>query len=101
MVHGAWIADSLRDAGVGAQVVVGAGSGPAPLSVELAGDGFRVELARREDRLVIMVDNAENCANLPQPSDYLMMREELGIVRRDAVFERALASAARLAYATD
>ena len=48
-----------------------------------------------------MVDGAENCTNLPQPSDYLMMREELGIVRRDAVFERALASAARLAYATD
>jgi hypothetical protein len=47
------------------------------------------------------VDNAENCTNLPQPSDYLTMREELGIVRRDAVFERALASAARLAYATD
>ena len=69
--------------------------------MELAGDGFRVELARREDRLVITVDDAENCTNLPQPSDYLLMREELGIVRRDAVFERTLASAARLAYATD
>ena len=98
---GAWIVGALADAGVSAQLVVGAGSGADPLSVELAGDGFRVELARREDRLVIMVDNAENCTNLPQPSDYLMMREELGIVRRDAVFERALASAARLAYATD
>jgi hypothetical protein len=69
--------------------------------VELAGDGFRVELVRREDRLSITVDNEENCTNLPQPSDYLMMREELGIVRRDALFEQALASAARLAYATD
>jgi glucose-6-phosphate dehydrogenase assembly protein OpcA len=98
---GAWIVDALRDAGVSAKIVVGAGRGPAPLSVELTGDGFRIELARREDRLTIAVDNAENCTNLPQPSDYLMMREELGIVRRDAVFERALASAARLAYATD
>ena len=111
---GAWIVDALEDAGASAKVVVGAGSGARPraataryrvpaasLSVELAGDGFRVSLARREDRLVIAVDNAENCTNLPQPSDYLMMREELGIVRRDAVFERALASAARLAYATD
>jgi hypothetical protein len=60
-----------------------------------------VELARREDRLVIAVDDAENCTNLPRPNDYLMMREELGIVRRDTVFERTLASAARLAYATD
>jgi glucose-6-phosphate dehydrogenase assembly protein OpcA len=98
---GAWIVDALEDAGVSANIVVGAGLGAAPLSVELAGNGFRVALARREDRLVIMVDGAENCTNLPQPSDYLMMREELGIVRRDAVFERALASAARLAYATD
>ena len=98
---GAWIADALGNAGVSAQVVVGAGSGPAPLSVELAGDGFRVALERQQDRLVITVDDARNCTNLPQPGDYLLMREELGVVRRDAVFERALASAARLAYATD
>jgi glucose-6-phosphate dehydrogenase assembly protein OpcA len=98
---GAWIAEALRDAGVSAKVVVGAGSGPTPLSVELAGGGFRVALARQEDRLVIAVDDTENCTSLPQPSDYLLMREELGIVRRDAVFERTLASAARLAYATD
>ena len=98
---GAWIVDALEDAGASAKVVVGAGPGAASLSVELAGDGFGVSLARREDRLVIAVDHAENCTNLPQPSDYLLMREELGIVRRDAVFERALASAARLAYATD
>ena len=98
---GAWIVDALRDAGVSAKLVVGAGPGPASLSVELAGDGFRVELARQQDRLVITVDNTENCTNLPQPSDYLLMREELGIVQRDAVFERTLASAARLAYATD
>ena len=35
--------------------------------------------------------------NLPRPTDYLLMREELGIVRRDAIFERTLARAARLA----
>jgi glucose-6-phosphate dehydrogenase assembly protein OpcA len=98
---GAWVADALRDAGVAAQVVVVTDSGPLPLSVELAGGGFRVALARREDRLVVAVDDAQSCTNLPQPSDYLMMREELGIVRRDAVYDRALASAARLAYATD
>jgi glucose-6-phosphate dehydrogenase assembly protein OpcA len=98
---GAWVANALRDAGVNAKIVVGTGRGRAPLSVELAGGGFRVELMRQEDRLVITVDNAENCTNLPQPGDCLLMREELGIVRRDAVFERTLASAARLAYATD
>ena len=98
---GAWIVDALRDAGVNAQLVVEAVPGAAPLRVELAGGEFRVALARQQDRLVVTVDDAQNCTNLPQPSDYLMMREELGIVRRDAVFERALASAARLAYATD
>jgi hypothetical protein len=98
---GAWVVDALEDAGVSAKIDVGAGRGNAPLSLELAGGGFHVELARREDRLVITVDSAQNCTNLPQPSDYLLMREELGIVRRDAVFERTLASAARLAYATD
>jgi glucose-6-phosphate dehydrogenase assembly protein OpcA len=98
---GAWIVDALEDAGASAKVAVAAGSGAASLNVELAGDGFRVALERREDRLVVAVDDAKSCTNLPQPSDYLMMREELGIVRRDAVFERALASAARLAYATD
>jgi glucose-6-phosphate dehydrogenase assembly protein OpcA len=98
---GAWIGDALRDAGVSAKIVVGAGPGPAPLSLELAGGGFRVALERQQDRLVVAVDDAKSCTNLPQPSDYLLMREELGIVGRDAVFERALASAARLAYATD
>ena len=98
---GAWIVDALENAGASAKVVVGAGSGAASLNVELAGDGFRVALERQKDRLVVAVDDAKSCTNLPQPSDSLMMREELGIVRRDAVFERALASAARLAYATD
>ena len=98
---GAWIAGALADAGVTAKLVVEAGPGTAPLSLELAGGGFRVALERQQDRLVVAVDDAKSCTNLPQPSDYLLMREELGIVQRDAVFERALASAARLAYATD
>jgi hypothetical protein len=98
---GAWIAGALADAGITAKLVVAAGPDPAPLRVELAGGGFRVALERQQDRLVVAVDDAKSCTNLPQLSDYLLMREELGIVGRDAVFERALASAARLAYATD
>jgi hypothetical protein len=41
-----------------------------------------------------------HCTKLPQPSDYLLMREELGIVRKDPVFERTLASAAAHVYPT-
>jgi len=70
------------------------------LRLELSGGTFRVELSRQEDRLVTVVNEQSNCTNLPRPTDYLLMREELGIVRRDAVFERTLASAARLAVSS-
>jgi hypothetical protein len=49
---------------------------------------------------VTVVNDQSNCTNLPRPADYHMMREELGIVRRDPVFEATLASAARLAVSS-
>ncbi len=67
------------------------------LRLELSGGTFRVELSRQDERLVTVVNEQSNCTNLPRPTDYLLMGEELGIVRRDAVFEATLASAARLA----
>jgi hypothetical protein len=67
------------------------------LRLELTGGNFRVELSRQDERLVTVVNEQSNCTNLPRPTDYLLMREELGIVRRDAIFEGTLASAARLA----
>jgi glucose-6-phosphate dehydrogenase assembly protein OpcA len=97
---GAWVANALADAGVKAKLSVEKRDGAA-LSIELAGPEVRVALARQGERLVITVNQLSNCTNLPQPSDYLLMREELGIVRGDAVFERSLASAARLGYSTD
>ncbi|HXB67868.1 MAG TPA: glucose-6-phosphate dehydrogenase assembly protein OpcA [Candidatus Acidoferrales bacterium] len=101
---GAWVTGALEDAGVKAalNVVELYGSGGEPtLHVQLTGPDLHVELSRREGRLAISVDSLVNCTNLPQPSDYLLMREELGIVRRDAVFERSLAAAAQFAYPTD
>jgi hypothetical protein len=59
-----------------------------------------VELSRQDDRLVTVVNEQSNCTNLPRPTDYLLMREELAIVRRDAIFESTLASAARLAVSS-
>jgi len=87
----AWLSNVL--AGATATVEPAAG-----LEVSLEGDGFRVELARRDAKLAVTVNDLANFTNLPQPSDYLLMSEELGIVRHDPVFERTLASAARLAY---
>ena len=46
-----------------------------------------MELSRQDERLVTVVNEQSNCTNLPRPTDYLLMREELGIVRRDPVFE--------------
>ena len=47
----------------------------------------------------VRVRGLVNRAVLPRPTDYALMREELSIPGRDAVFERTLAAAARLAAA--
>ena len=99
---GAWVANALADVGVHAYLTWQ----PRPelasraLRVELTGGDFRVSLERQDDRLIIEAGGLTQCTNLPQPTDYLLMREELGIVRRDPVFDRTLASAARLAAAS-
>jgi len=98
---GAWVLNALADAGVHARLSVSGAPGGRFLRVKLEGEGLRVELARSDDRLAITVNDLSNVTNLPQPTDYLLMREELGIVRNDPVFDRTLASAARLAYPTD
>ena len=96
---GAWLIDSLADAGVRAQLVLD----PDPRGttghlqrLELKGEAFRVELKRRGSRLVIAVDQLSHCTHLPHPNDYLLMREETAIVTHDAIFERTLSSAERL-----
>jgi hypothetical protein len=94
----AWAANAL--ASVGRTVTPVVGRQEESLRLELSGGGFRVELSRQDERLVTVVNEQSNCTNLPRPTDYLLMREELGIVRRDAVFEGTLASAARLALSS-
>lgn len=96
----AWLGDALADAGVRPSLSVKEEGGESLIRVELAGEGFRLDLHRDGDRLIVAVNGLESCTNLTQPGEYLMMREELAIVRRDAIFERALASAARLAETT-
>jgi glucose-6-phosphate dehydrogenase assembly protein OpcA len=91
----AWVVNALADAGVTTHAAVAPGA--STLRLELTGAGLHVILAREQDRLVTTVDQQSNCTSLPQVSDHLVMREELGIMSRDAVFEHTLASAARLA----
>ena len=97
---GAWVLDSLASVNVHAELSMYGSPEGRYLRVRLEGEDLKVELARSDDRLAITVNDLSNVTNLPQPTDYLLIREELGIIRRDPVFERTLASAARLAYPT-
>ena len=95
---GAWVRDALAAAGVSVRLQVSHTVKEDFLRVRLAGTGIDAQLTREDDRMVVTLNGASQCTNLPKATDYLLMREELGIVRRDPVFERTLASAARLAH---
>ena len=96
----AWISGALADAGVKVETIVTSVSG-SPLRVELEAEGFRVRLGRDGDRLLVEANGYSTCTSMPAPSEYAQIREELGIVRPDLVFEKALAAAARLAYSAE
>jgi hypothetical protein len=104
---GAWVMDCLRAPAPSARLALapgewtGRGAAPLVLRVLLEGEGISVELARWQDRMVTTVNGLAQCANLPTVIEYSLVREELGIVRRDPVFDKTLASAVRLAYAND
>ncbi|HTP30702.1 MAG TPA: glucose-6-phosphate dehydrogenase assembly protein OpcA [Candidatus Acidoferrales bacterium] len=72
-------------------------AGAPALRLDLSSPDFSVSLTREDDRLITTVDGKSTCASLSAPTAYLLMREELGIVRSDPVFDKTLASAARLA----
>jgi glucose-6-phosphate dehydrogenase assembly protein OpcA len=104
---GAWVRDCLRSAGAAPRIALTPGTwsghaeAPHVIGVLLEGDGISVELARWEDRMVTTVNGLAQCVNLPLVTEYSLLREELGIVRRDPVFEKTLASALQLAYPND
>ncbi len=99
----AWLMDGLEK--IGAHLRPRFDSAPGVASGELN----RVDLlADGNDSIVsislveghaaeVRVGGLVNRAVLPRPTDYVLMREELSIPGRDAVFERTLAAAARLA----
>jgi hypothetical protein len=67
------------------------------LRLDLTAPEFQVTLERKDHRLITTVDGQSTCTSLPPFTDYLLMREELSIMRRDPIFETTLATAARLA----
>jgi len=95
----AWIAGALESAGISAAVHIR--SNAQQTLAELECGDFHARLERQDGHLAATVNGVSQCTLLPKPDDYLLLREELGIVQKDPVFEITLASAARFAYATD
>ncbi len=86
----AWVSAALPNV----KAAVTPDSDTPTLQFELSGEGIRISLRRQDQRLIATVNEISQCTNLPQPGDYTLMREELSVTARDAVFERALKSAA-------
>ena len=91
---GTWMAGALEAAGVSSTVHVRTKAQQTFAELE-CGD-FHARLERQDDHLVSTFDGLSQYTLLPKPDDYLLLREELGIVNHDPVFEKTLASAARL-----
>jgi glucose-6-phosphate dehydrogenase assembly protein OpcA len=94
----AWSRNALAEAGIDAKLSLSPAA--EPLGIELIGANFRVALACEGGTLAITVNDLVNRTNLGHATDYLLMREELSIVRRDTIFERALSDAAKLAVSS-
>src|SRR5262249_52784580 len=94
----AWAADALGRAGASPKIAVK----PAgrTLGIELSGPDFRVALECEGGTLAVTVNDMVERTNLGGASDYLLMREELAIMRRDQTFERALSAALQLAQSS-
>jgi glucose-6-phosphate dehydrogenase assembly protein OpcA len=98
---GAWVLNSLEAAGLRAelQISTDAGAAPGVLRLEMRGTDLDTVFELCEQRLRLQLGSTSNCVSLPDATETDLMREELGIVRQDEVFERALATAALRAAA--
>ncbi len=86
----AWIAGILP----AVESTVTADAACDSLRVSLSGEGMQVMLERQQDRLAVDVNGLTHYTSLSMFTDYSLMREELGIVQRDPVFETVLAKCA-------
>jgi glucose-6-phosphate dehydrogenase assembly protein OpcA len=87
MYFRAWIGRALQSVGAHPSIAIETGVSP---SVVLSGEGLSVEQTAVNGPLVVTVNGLSRCTSLPQPTDYLTVREELGILRHDPVFEAVL-----------
>ena len=98
LYFGAWVMDVLSDIGIQPEFHLersAEGLEGTIQGIELAAPDWSVQLARRNERLIVTVDGLEQCNPMPHPTDFSLMEEELRITGRDAAYERTLASARR------
>jgi glucose-6-phosphate dehydrogenase assembly protein OpcA len=100
----AWLMEGLQAAGARPRLRFDAAPGEASNeipSVDLVGGGASGSIACvalvEGHAAEVHVGDLVHRAVLPRPNDYALMREELAIPGHDAVFERTLAAAAKLA----
>lgn len=100
---GAWVMDVLSDIGIHPEFHMARSEEAAHgdlHSIELAAPDWSADLSRSDDRLIVTAGGLAQCNPLPRTTDYSLMEEELRILGRDSVFERALVSARRMAEAS-
>ncbi len=66
------------------------------LALELEGPAIQLRMQRQGDQVTLKTDGQTLSRNLPKAGDYFPLREELGLVRHDPVFERTLAAVAAI-----
>ena len=98
----AWVLNALADARITPEFEMQSQAGAAAglKAIELEAGEASVKLECHDQRLITTAGGIAQCNPLRPPSDYALMREELRIVGADAVFDRALATARRLAGAS-
>ncbi|MGO9229647.1 MAG: glucose-6-phosphate dehydrogenase assembly protein OpcA [Bryobacteraceae bacterium] len=84
----AWMAGALGSIGVSAEVHIRTSA--TEKFAELECGGFHARLQQHDGHLTATVDGFSHCTPLPTPNDYLLLREELGIVHADPVFAGTL-----------
>ncbi|MFB3829616.1 MAG: glucose-6-phosphate dehydrogenase assembly protein OpcA [Bryobacteraceae bacterium] len=90
----AWLLESVPDARV-----VFEDPDPQLRRVALLGPGLEFSITAGGDGCAeILTPSGAQRTSLPAPSEYLLLREELGIASRDPVFEKTLEAALRLMY---
>jgi glucose-6-phosphate dehydrogenase assembly protein OpcA len=92
---GAWMLDALEQVGATPRLEIDRSD---TNRVEFSGGGFAVSVSRLPGEAAeLRVGSMTRRTMFPEPTEYLLMHEELSITGRDPIFEKTLVRAATLA----